>query len=128
MSYKSRSTGSAGSKSAKSGVARSAKSGVARSAKSTAWMAQSKCNGLSHFYFAPHSERPEARVRREAKAMEICETCDVIVECRNYARANRELGFWGGENEADRADAGFRSSNPIVGSKSSGSRNRGRQA
>ena len=86
---------------------------------STEWMKRSQCTGMSDIYFAPYAERPEARKRREAKAKAICDMCAVIVECRNYARANRELGFWGGENEADRADAGFlpSASTPLIGRK-----------
>jgi|TARA_Y100001949_G_scaffold48853_1_gene40612 hypothetical protein len=35
--------------------------------------------------------------------------------CRQYARDNRELGFWGGESEAERATAGFAPTTPIIG-------------
>lgn len=91
------------------------KSGEAGSVSSTAWMERGKCTGHSDYYFAPYAERPEARERRESHAKAICETCEVISECREYARANRELGFWGGENEVDRADAGFSPSTPVVG-------------
>lgn len=85
------------------------------SISSTAWMERGKCTGYSEYYFAPYAERPEARERRESHAKAICETCEVIAECREYARANRELGFWGGENEVERADAGFYPSTPVVG-------------
>ena len=85
--------------------------------ESTSWMAQGRCVGSSEYYFAPYAERPEARVRREARARAICEKCSVIVECREYARSNRELGFWGGESEAERAAAGFPPSTPIIGRK-----------
>lgn len=80
-------------------------------------MSRGRCGGASEFYFAPYAERPEARVRREAKAREICEKCAVIIPCRNYARANRELGFWGGESESERAEAGYPPSTPIIGRK-----------
>lgn len=83
--------------------------------RSTEWMRHGKCGGASEYYFAPYAERPEARVRREAKAREICETCQVLIVCRDYARANRELGFWGGESESERADAGFPPTTPIIG-------------
>ena len=87
------------------------------SIRSTAWMARGRCGGASEFYFAPYAERPEARVRREARARAICEMCEVITECRDYARANRELGFWGGESESERADAGFPPTTPVIGRK-----------
>ncbi len=83
--------------------------------EATSWMSKGACSGDSNLFFAPFAERPEARVRREAKARVICETCDVISACRTYARANLELGFWGGESESERAAAGFAPTTPIIG-------------
>ena len=57
------------------------------------WMKDALCQGESSLFFAPFAERPEARVRREAKAKEICADCEVQVDCKQYARDNRELGF-----------------------------------
>ncbi len=79
------------------------------------WMPQGACRGKSELFFAPFAERPEARVRREALARSICQGCDSVAPCRNYARSNRELGFWGGESEAERATAGFAPTTPIIG-------------
>lgn len=84
-------------------------------AGSTGWMKQGKCAGESDLFFAPFAERPEARVRREARARALCSVCSVLERCRDYARANRELGFWGGESESERAEAGFAPTTPIVG-------------
>lgn len=84
-------------------------------AASTDWMKDGACRGKSELFFAPFAERPEARVRREAKARMICQACAAVVACRNYARENRELGFWGGESEAERASAGFAPTTPIIG-------------
>ncbi len=83
--------------------------------ESTSWMAEGACAGDSDLFFAPFAERPEARVRREAKARVICETCDVVVRCQEYARRNLELGFWGGESESERASAGYAPTTPIIG-------------
>lgn len=83
----------------------------------TGWMEEAACNGKSHLFFAPFAERPEARVRREASARRICEGCESLAACREYARTNRELGFWGGESESERADAGFAPTTPIIGRK-----------
>ena len=83
----------------------------------TDWMTGAACNGKSDLFFAPFAERPEARVRREAKARSICQTCDAMTMCRQYARTNRELGFWGGESESERSDAGFPPTTPIIGRK-----------
>ena len=79
---------------------------------STGWMKQGLCAGESDLFFAPFAERPEARVRRESRARALC---SVLERCRDYARANRELGFWGGESESERAEAGFAPTTPIVG-------------
>ena len=83
----------------------------------TGWMALASCAGHSDVFFAPFAERPEARVRREASAGVICSECDSMSKCRNYARTNRELGYWGGESESERAEAGFPPTTPIIGRK-----------
>lgn len=83
----------------------------------TDWMSGAPCSGKSDLFFAPFAERPEARVRREARARTICETCPAAEMCRSYARTNRELGFWGGESESERSDAGFPPTTPIIGRK-----------
>ncbi len=64
-----------------------------------------KCRGKTRLFFAPLAERPQARVRREARARRICETCALLEECRDYARRHREHGFWGGESEEEREAA-----------------------
>jgi WhiB family redox-sensing transcriptional regulator len=79
----------------------------------TAWMADSVCFGHTHVFFAPPGERPEAREVREAKARSICHACPVLTPCRDWARDNREYGFWGGESEEERAAAGFRVEMPV---------------
>ena len=79
------------------------------------WMPVGSCRGKSDLFFAPFAERPEARVRREAQARTICAQCPALLPCRRYARDNRELGFWGGESEAERAAAGFAPTTPIIG-------------
>lgn len=79
------------------------------------WMALGMCGGHTRLFFPPLAERPQARVRREAKARRICESCPVLVDCRWYARLNREYGYWGGENEEERAAAGYSVPSPIGG-------------
>ena len=81
------------------------------------WMDGAPCSGKSELFFAPFAERPEARVRREARARLICQGSAAAEQCRSYARANRELGFWGGESESERTDAGFPPTTPIIGRK-----------
>lgn len=79
------------------------------------WMAFGACNGQTDTFFAPHAERPQARVKREARARRICQSCPVLFECRQHARSNLEYGFWGGESEDERAAAGFPVPAPVGG-------------
>ena len=65
------------------------------------WMELGHCKGQTHHFFAPHGEAREAR---EAIAGSICNGCDVLLVCREYARTNREQGFWGGENDEQRVE------------------------
>jgi WhiB family redox-sensing transcriptional regulator len=71
------------------------------------WMAEAACKGRSTLFFGLAGERPERRVRREARARQVCAGCPVLEECRNMARLNGENGFWGGESEEERAAAGY---------------------
>lgn len=77
------------------------------------WTVDAACDGRTELFFAPAGERPEARQVREGKARAICAECPVLIECRDWARENREYGFWGGESEEDRAAAGFRVDMPV---------------
>jgi len=78
-----------------------------------AWTAEAVCTGQSDVFFAPAGERPETRLLREARAKAICGACPVLEPCREWARAHREYGFWGGESEEERAAAGFRTDMPV---------------
>ncbi|MGE0136920.1 MAG: WhiB family transcriptional regulator [Ilumatobacteraceae bacterium] len=71
------------------------------------WRQRARCVGATQLFFAPPLERPEAKVRREARARAVCESCEVMYTCRAVARVNREYEFWGGESEAERHLAGF---------------------
>jgi len=73
---------------------------------SQAWMLHAACAGRTRLFFAPLAERPQSRVRREAKARAVCASCPVLVECRAFAREHGEFGFWGGESEDERAADG----------------------
>lgn len=78
-----------------------------------AWMAQGACRGLSQLFFGAHREREESRLAREARARAVCARCVVLAECRTYARRAGELGFWGGENDEERAAARRRPAPPV---------------
>jgi WhiB family transcriptional regulator, redox-sensing transcriptional regulator len=71
------------------------------------WMDRAACKGQVDLFFGIAGERPERRARREAAAREVCARCPVVEPCRQAARLNRESGFWGGENEEERAAAGY---------------------
>lgn len=73
------------------------------------WMSDAACQGKTEHFFPPHGEQAEARAIREAKAMAICVTCPVMLDCRSYARHHREQGFWGGENDDQRLEVRRRS-------------------
>ena len=77
------------------------------------WMDRGACKGLTHLFFPPAAERPQARERREAAARDVCASCAVRIECMDFARAHHEYGFWGGESEDERHAAGFRLIAPI---------------
>lgn len=70
------------------------------------WAASAACRGMTHIFFSPAAERPQTRLRREARARQVCLDCPVVDECRAFARTNHEYGFWGGESEDDRRAAG----------------------
>jgi WhiB family redox-sensing transcriptional regulator len=69
------------------------------------WMELGSCKGQTQYFFAPHGEQAEAREAREGVAGAICRTCVVVDTCREYARRNREQGYWGGENDEQRVAA-----------------------
>lgn len=77
------------------------------------WLSYAACKGKTHLFFPPRAERPQARVRREAQARLLCQSCPVLEPCRSFARANREYGYWGGESEEERHLAGFTVAAPI---------------
>ena len=65
------------------------------------------CSGRTHLFFAPPGERRVRREKREATARSYCNQCSVAVMCKLAGRAGREHGIWGGENDEERAAAGF---------------------
>lgn len=77
------------------------------------WADHAVCKGRTQLFFPPRAERPQARARREAQARLLCTTCPVQVQCKQFARSSHEYGFWGGESEDQRHQAGFRLIAPI---------------
>lgn len=77
------------------------------------WRDRANCKGSTTLFFAKKAERPQARARREEKAQRLCDACGVQTECREFAREQREYGFWAGESEEDRHLLGYTVSAPI---------------
>ena len=67
------------------------------------WMSAAACAGKTELFFAPPNEREPARLVREAAARHISADCAVLAPCRRYAIEYGELGFWGGQNDDERA-------------------------
>jgi WhiB family redox-sensing transcriptional regulator len=82
-------------------------------ASSEAWTARAACAGRTDLFFPPHLERPNRRANREAEARTVCLACPVLAPCRAWARARGEYGFWGGESEEERAEAGYPVALPV---------------
>jgi WhiB family redox-sensing transcriptional regulator len=77
------------------------------------WMEQAACKGKTALFFPTYAERPQARQRREAKALALCARCPVQQVCREWGRQQHEYGIWGGENEEERVLAGYSLIAPI---------------
>lgn len=77
------------------------------------WRESAACKTSTRLFFPKKAERPQARERREAKAKRLCDACPVVEPCREFARTNREYGFWAGESEEDRHLLGYTVSAPI---------------
>ncbi len=71
------------------------------------WTDQAACRGRLDLFYAPHGERPPARLRREAEGRRVCATCPVSDPCREQARSHHELGLWAGETEEERTALGY---------------------
>lgn len=71
------------------------------------WVGRAACVGKTELFFAPPGERNGRRMRREAVARSYCARCPVQLACWIAGRLGREHGTWGGENDEERAAAGF---------------------
>ena len=59
------------------------------------------CEELPDVFFAQEASK-EAQLMVEGIAKNICNTCPVRVQCRDYALSTRVTGIWGGTTEAER--------------------------
>lgn len=67
------------------------------------WADRGNCQGQPEFFFNEEDDAKGLRRDKENMAKEICQECPVLVQCRQYAMAARELyGVWGGLTESER--------------------------
>lgn len=71
------------------------------------WTEFALCVGKTDIFFGPPGERPSKRRKRETLARSYCAVCPVADTCRDMGRRNYETGIWGGENDEERALAGY---------------------
>ena len=57
------------------------------------WMESAICHGQMHLFFAKVAERPEARVRREAKAASLCSACLSLLNVGSMADRTMSMVF-----------------------------------
>ena len=65
----------------------------------TAWRARAACRGHPIGLFFPTEPTPE----RVTAAKQICQACQVRLECMSFAVTTRQVGIWGGTDERERA-------------------------
>ena len=70
------------------------------------WQDRAACADLdTRLFFHPAGERGEGYEAREQAAKDVCATCPVLHECRDYALNAREpYGVWGGLGEHERLE------------------------
>jgi len=88
-----------------------------RSAADVDWLDQAVCKGRTRLFFAPPGEGTVMKRLREDAARKVCQTCPVMLTCRQHARDHQEYGFWGGESEDERALNGYLSWQAFTGTK-----------
>lgn len=68
------------------------------------WQENGACRSVDPtWFFHPQNERGLSRLRRDRQAKAVCASCQVRLECADYAiRAREPYGVWGGLTEEDR--------------------------
>lgn len=73
------------------------------------WQHRAACRGPNQAIFFPPAqmERRSEKRQRERRAKEICASCPVQADCRDYSIEIREQhGIWGGLTEGERRSLG----------------------
>jgi hypothetical protein len=60
-----------------------------------------ECEELPDVFFAQEASRESQKLVEEI-AKNICSTCPVKLQCRDYALSTRVTGIWGGTTESER--------------------------
>jgi len=77
---------------------------VTRKNYDTDWMDRAACKGQLRLFFCSSSESAQSKARREKHAMQLCDSCPVRDNCRDYATALNHAtrsqlhGFWAGRS------------------------------
>ena len=66
------------------------------------WMSRASCTGEPTETFYPPKLGINERDYDTRRALELCQQCEVVDECRQYAIDNVEVGIWGGTTEGER--------------------------
>lgn len=69
------------------------------------WQEQGACREADEtLFFHPDGESGGMKEKRISAAKDVCATCPVLAQCRDYALAKGEaFGIWGGMSEDERA-------------------------
>jgi WhiB family redox-sensing transcriptional regulator len=74
-----------------------------RDAVDPAWAEHAACRGIHHVMFGVRAETRRGGTNW-SQARALCDSCPVVTECLEHARANDEWdGMWGGLTPAERA-------------------------
>jgi WhiB family redox-sensing transcriptional regulator len=69
------------------------------------WRDDAACVSNPNLFHAPFAEKSQAKERREQEAKTVCRTCEVRLDCLEYALSRPEPdGVWGGMGEQERRD------------------------
>ncbi len=65
------------------------------------WQDSASCKSVDpEIFFHPDNQRGDDKIERVRQAKVVCQTCPVIIECRNFAIDTRQdFGIWGGLDE-----------------------------
>ena len=76
------------------------------------WAEYGLCKGMTEVFSVGPPNAPSGDANREILARSICAICPVQMPCRRAGRLNHEHGIWGGENDEERALAGYTPRSP----------------